>query len=78
MSSYIPQHWIKDVILRDGTRVLIRPEKPSDLDMLKAMFLNLSENTGRLLTTPITEERIEGWITNLDYKKGSTHRSYND
>jgi RimJ/RimL family protein N-acetyltransferase len=69
MSSEIPQHWIKDVILRDGTRVLFRPEKPSDLDMLKAMFLNLSENTMRLLSRPIIEERIEGWISNLDYKK---------
>lgn len=69
MSSDIPQYWTKDIILRDGTRVLFRPEKPSDLDMLKAMFLNLSEDTRRFLTRPITEERIEGWITNLDYKK---------
>lgn len=69
MSSDIPQYWMKDIILCDGTRVFLRPENPSDLDMLKAMFLNLSEDTRRLLPIPITEERIEGWITNLDYKK---------
>lgn len=69
MSSDIPQYWTKDVVLRDGTRVHFRPEIPSDLDMLKAMFLNLSEETRRFLSRPITEERIEGWISNLDYKK---------
>jgi len=56
MSSDIPQYWTKDVILRDGTRVLFRPEMPSDLDMLKVMFLNLSKDTQRLIARPITEE----------------------
>lgn len=37
--------------------------------MLKVMFLNLSQDTRRLLSRPITKERIEWWISNLDYQK---------
>ena len=68
MSSDVPDYWIKNVTLRDGTKVLLRPEKKSDLSMLKSMFQSLSDNSKRFLTAEITEERIEGWITNLDYE----------
>ncbi|MHA2203744.1 MAG: N-acetyltransferase family protein, partial [Candidatus Hodarchaeales archaeon] len=68
MSSDIPDYWIKNVTLTDGTKVLLRPEKKSDLTMLKSMFQSLSDNSKRLLTAEIAEERIEGWITNLDYE----------
>ena len=61
--------WEKNVQLIDGTQVFLRPEKPSDLEMLKDMFLSLSDETLRYLPTPFTEERIQGWITNLDYEK---------
>lgn len=63
MSSDIPQYWSKEIILDDGIKILFRPEKPSDLAMLKTMFLTLSEDTRK------TEERIEGLISNLDYNK---------
>ena len=68
MSSHIPDYWVKNVTLRDGTKVLLRPEKKSDLSMLKSMFKSLSEDSKRFLTAEITEERIEGWIKNLDYE----------
>lgn len=61
--------WEKNVQLIDGTQVFLRPEKPSDLGMLKDMFLSLSNETLRFMQTPFTEERIERWIANLDYEK---------
>ena len=69
MSSYIPDYWTKQVTLRDGTNVFLRPEKKSDLAMLKDMFRSLSNASKRFLTAEVTEERIEGWIKNLDYEK---------
>lgn len=69
MSSDIHPYWKKEVILRDGSRIIIRPEIPSDLELLKEMFLNLSKDTQRLIGRPITEERIEWWISNLNYTK---------
>ena len=70
MNIETPQHWTKEVILEDNTKVLLRPERKSDLDMLKSMFLNLTEETLRNYDTEFTEEMIEGWISNLDYNVG--------
>jgi RimJ/RimL family protein N-acetyltransferase len=69
MGSNIPEYWTKQVTLRDGTKVLLRPEKKTDLSLLKEMFSNLSEESKRFLTAEVTEARIEDWIENLDYEK---------
>ena len=69
MSSDVPEYWTKQVTLRDGTKVLLRPEKKTDLHMIKSMFNTLSDDSKRFLTAEITDERIEGWIENLDYEK---------
>ena len=61
--------WEKDIRLKDGTRVHVRPEVPSDLEMLEEMFLGLSRETLRFLPVRFTRERIRGWIENLDYEK---------
>ena len=61
--------WEKDVRLKDGTRVHVRPEVPGDLEMLEEMFLNLSRETLRFLPVRFTRERIRGWIENLDYER---------
>jgi len=37
--------------------------------MIKTLFQSLSDNSKRFLTAEITDERIEGWIENLDYEK---------
>jgi diamine N-acetyltransferase len=69
MSSDIPDYWKKNVKLRNGTKVLLRPEKKSDLPMLKEMFNSLSNDSKQFLTGEITEEMIESWIKALDYDK---------
>lgn len=69
MSSETPEHWTKEFILSDGTNVLVRPEKPSDVEMLKGMFLTLSDKTLRFYDRQFSEEVIENWVTNLNYDK---------
>ena len=69
MGYDIPDYFTKQVTLRDGTKLHLRPEKPSDLPMLKTMFLTLTDETAKHLDIPFTEKRIEELIQNLDYKK---------
>jgi RimJ/RimL family protein N-acetyltransferase len=69
MSSDNPDYWTKQVMLKDGTSLQIRPEKPSDLPLLKRMFLTLSDESTKHLDIPFSEERIENLVQNLDYKK---------
>ena len=61
--------WTKEVQLKDGTKVLLRPEVKTDLEMLWNMYSTLSEESLRFLLGPITRKRIEDWIENLDYDK---------
>ena len=61
--------WTKEVQLKDGTKVLLRPEVKTDLEMLWEMYSTLSKESLRFLLGPITRRRIEGWIEDLDYDK---------
>jgi RimJ/RimL family protein N-acetyltransferase len=69
MGSDIPDYWTKDVILRDGAKVHLRPQKKTDIAMMKSMFQSLSVNSKQFLTGEITGETIEEWIAILDYEK---------
>jgi RimJ/RimL family protein N-acetyltransferase len=58
----------KEVELKDGTRVLLRPEVPSDLEMVWEMHSTLSRKSLRFLPAPFTREKVEGWLRNLNYE----------
>jgi RimJ/RimL family protein N-acetyltransferase len=64
-----PEGWEKIIMLKNGVRVLLRPELSTDTEMLWQMFSTLSEASLDHLVTPFTYERIEGWTSNIDYDK---------
>jgi RimJ/RimL family protein N-acetyltransferase len=57
------------VILKNGIKVLLRPELSSDTKMLWEMFSTLSKESADNLVPPFTKERIEGWTSSIDYEK---------
>ena len=59
----------KEVTLKDGTKVVLRPEEPQDLEPAWAMFSSLSDETLEFLPIPFSRERVEGWFKNIDYTK---------
>lgn len=61
--------WEKEIQLKDGAKVLLRPELVTDLEMLWEMFSTLSQESLRFLPNPFTRERIEGWVNNIDYNR---------
>jgi RimJ/RimL family protein N-acetyltransferase len=65
----IPEEWTKRVRLKDGTSVLLRPEVPTDLEMLWKMYSTLSDKSLKFLPNPFTRERVESWIENLNYDR---------
>ena len=58
----------KEVKLKDGTLILLRPEVASDLEPIWDMYRTLSSESLSYLPTPITRETVEGWIKNLNYE----------
>jgi len=68
MSNY-PSGWAKNVVLKSGVEVFLRPELSSDTEMLWEMFSTLSKRSLENLIHPFTRERIEGWTNNIDYNK---------
>ena len=64
-----PSEWAKRLVLKSGIEVFLRPELPSDTEMLWEMFSNLSEESLQYLVHPFTRERIEEWTNNIDYDK---------
>lgn len=64
-----PNEWTKRVKLKDGTSILLRPELLTDLEMLWEMFSTLSVDSLMYLPKPITRDRVESWIENLDYDR---------
>ena len=59
----------KQIVLRDGTGVTLRPEIESDLEPTWVMFSTLSDETLQYLPIGFTRERVEGWFKNIDYTK---------
>jgi RimJ/RimL family protein N-acetyltransferase len=64
-----PKKWEKEVLLKNGKKVVLRPELPTDTEMLWEMFSTLSKASLDNLVEPFTRERIEGWTKNIDYDK---------
>lgn len=55
---------------KNGKKIVFRPEKSSDTEMLWAMFSTLSDESLSYLIPPFNRERIESWTKNIDYEKG--------
>jgi RimJ/RimL family protein N-acetyltransferase len=68
MSEY-PKEWKKNVILKNGQQVFLRPQLSTDTEMLWDTFSTLSEETLSNLVLPLTRERIESWTNHIDYDK---------
>lgn len=68
MSSY-PKEWKKEIVLKNGVHVLLRPELATDTEMLWKMFSTLSKASLENVVLPFTRERIEGWTSSIDYDK---------
>jgi ribosomal protein S18 acetylase RimI-like enzyme len=59
----------RQVVLKDGTVVTLRPEEKGDLEPVWAMFSTLSEESLQYLPIPITRERVEGWFREINYER---------
>jgi putative acetyltransferase len=59
----------REVTLKDGTTVLLRPSRLQDLEPAWDMFSSLSEATLEFLPIPFPRERVEGWFKDIDYSK---------
>lgn len=64
-----PEKWEKEILLKNGKKVVLRPELPTDTEMLWEMFSTLSKASLDNSVEPFTRERIEGWTSNIDYDK---------
>jgi RimJ/RimL family protein N-acetyltransferase len=68
-----PKEYLKEyerkITLKDGTRVLFRPELSTDTEMLWEMFSTLSKESLRFLVLPFTRERVERWTCNISYDR---------
>jgi len=68
MSQY-PKEYENTITLSDETKVFVRPELPTDTEMLWEMFSTLSVESLHFLVLPFTRERVEHWTSNINYDK---------
>jgi RimJ/RimL family protein N-acetyltransferase len=61
--------WSREVTLRDGTALLLRAERPEDLEPLWEMYSTLSEDSLSTLTDRYTHDLIERWFRSLDFER---------
>lgn len=60
----------KKAVLKDGTKVLLRPMVPEDQDALYEFFKEVSEEEARYLRDDVKSRLlIESWAKNLDYSR---------
>ena len=60
----------KEAILKDGTKILLRPMVPTDQEALYEFFKAVSEEEARYLRDDVKSRLIiESWAKNLDYSK---------
>ncbi|MCW3999131.1 MAG: GNAT family N-acetyltransferase [Candidatus Bathyarchaeota archaeon] len=62
-----PAAWEKTYTAKNGAKILFRPEKAADTEMLWEMYSSLLDATTENLVPPFTRQRIEGWTQNIDY-----------
>ncbi len=63
------ERWIREVQLKDGTSIHLRPEIKSDFPMLWEMYSTLTYTSLQFLPEPPTEERVRGWVENINYDR---------
>jgi len=60
----------KEAILKDGTKIFLRPMVPTDQEALYEFFKAVSEEEARYLRDDVKSRLIiESWAKNLDYSK---------
>jgi len=60
--------WKKEIVLKDGTKVKVRRETQNDLEMHKAMYSTLREESLKFL--PDSDIKgLEDWFAKLDYRR---------
>jgi L-amino acid N-acyltransferase YncA len=60
----------KEAILKDGTKILLRPMVPTDKDALYEFFKAVPEEEARYLRDDVKSRLlIESWAKNLDYDR---------
>jgi hypothetical protein len=57
MSLNAPPEWTREVTLRDGAKVLLRPEVASGLEMVWEMQSTLSRESRRFLASGFTRDQ---------------------
>ncbi|MFX1451813.1 MAG: GNAT family N-acetyltransferase [Promethearchaeota archaeon] len=65
-----PDKWEKNIKLRDGTKLFLRPIKPSDADMWVELYNSLSSNTKYLrffTNMPKPNQKMIDKYTKIDY-----------
>lgn len=62
-----PKDYEKTITLRDGVNVFLRPQLPTDTELLWTMFSTLSSESLRFLSRNYTRQLIESWTTNMNY-----------
>jgi len=63
------QNYSKDVTLKDGTKVYLRPSVKEDYENVWKMFSSLSKESLRFLPIRFTSERVGEWFKEMDYEK---------
>ncbi len=70
-TTLYPEKWETDEVLRDGTRVFVRPVKTTDEPLLKEMFYSSSEDTIHqrffLSVSAMPHTKLQEWA-NVDYE----------
>ena len=71
MDERILSRYPKEVVLRDGSKVVLRPLKEEDMENLYQFFLNdVSEDDLMLLKDNVKDYYVvENWCKNLDYDR---------
>jgi len=60
----------KEAVLKDGTKILLRPMVPTDQDALYEFFKGVSKEEARYLRDDVKSRLlIESWAKNLDYSR---------
>ena len=55
--------------MKDDTKILLRLEIKSDFPMLWEMYSTLTMKSLQFLPEPPTEERVRGWVENINYDR---------
>lgn len=64
-----PHEWETEFEVKDGKKIVFRPEQPGDTEMLWKMFSTLSKESVSNLLPLFTRERVESWTCNIDYNE---------